>query len=68
MKIYTTGTSNLDINGDGKINMYEIGYTAIRFGITPNSPNWDSRCDFVSDSKINMKDIGLIAKYFGNII
>lgn len=54
-----------DVNGDGKVDMKDIGYTAIRFGTYPTEPLWDAKADINGDGKINMKDIGIVAKNFG---
>jgi hypothetical protein len=54
-----------DINGDGVVDMKDVGYVARRFGIDPASPLWDPNADVVSDGKIDMKDIGTVARHFG---
>lgn len=56
-----------DINSDGKVNMKDVGYVAIRFGIDVASPLWDSKADIVVDGKINMRDIGTVSRHFGEI-
>jgi len=54
-----------DINGDGKVDMKDIGYIAIRFYRNPKDSNWDSNADLDDDGKINMFDIGFAARHFG---
>jgi hypothetical protein len=54
-----------DINGDGRVDMKDIGYVSIRFGTGPSAPLWDVKADLNGDGKVNMKDIGTIAKNFG---
>lgn len=54
-----------DINGDGKVDMKDIGILARLFGIKAGDTNWNSDCDLNSDGKINLKDVALAAKNFG---
>ena len=54
-----------DINGDGKVDMKDIGYTARRFMCIPGDPLWDPVADLNNDDKINMTDIGTVARHFG---
>jgi parallel beta-helix repeat protein len=54
-----------DINGDGKVDMKDVGYVARRFMCVPSDPLWDSIADLNSDGKINMIDIGTVARHFG---
>jgi len=54
-----------DINGDGKVDMKDVGYVARRFMCVHGDPLWDATADFNSDGKINMVDIGTVARHFG---
>jgi parallel beta-helix repeat protein len=54
-----------DVNGDGRVDMKDVGYVARRFMCVPGDPLWDSNADFNSDEKINMVDIGTVARHFG---
>jgi hypothetical protein len=54
-----------DINGDGKVDMKDIGYVARRFMCIPGDPWWNSIADINNDDKIDMKDIGAVARHFG---
>jgi hypothetical protein len=51
-----------DVNGDGKIDMRDIGAIARRFGSPVGLEIW---FDFNSDEKIDMKDIAVTARLFG---
>jgi hypothetical protein len=53
-----------DVNGDGKVDMKDIGYVAMRFGMKPNDPRWSSYADLDDDGKINMYDVGFAARHF----
>jgi len=49
-----------DVNGDGKIDMRDIGAVARYFG------GWDIYADFNSDGIVDMRDIGVSARVFGS--
>ena len=53
-----------DLNGDGTVDMKDIGYVARRFMCTPSDPLWDPIPDINGDDKIDMKDISTIARHF----
>jgi hypothetical protein len=56
---------NPDINGDGVVDMKDIGEAAKAYGATPQHPRWDGKCDMNGDGIINMKDLVYIASHFG---
>jgi len=60
----TAKKSNLDITGDGVINMADVIAIAKKFNTTKNDPNYDASCDLNSDGAINMADVILIASKF----
>jgi PKD repeat protein len=57
---------------DGRVDMRDISFAAIRFGAEIGDPNYDPRADItgptylVPDGIINMRDISLIATHFGD--
>ncbi len=54
-----------DVNGDGKVDMKDVGIVAKAFGATPSNPRWDPTADLDGDGKIDMKDIAIVAANFG---
>jgi len=54
-----------DINGNGKVDMKDIGYTARGFMCIPGDLLWDPVADLNNDGRINMNDIGTVARHFG---
>ncbi len=54
-----------DINGDGRVDMKDIGYMARRFLVSQTDGLWDANSDINDDGKIDMKDIGVAARHFG---
>jgi len=54
----------LDMNGDGRVDMKDIGYVARRFMISTSDPLWDPDADLNSDGIINGIDIGTTALHF----
>lgn len=57
-----------DVNGDGKVDMIDIGLVCKAYGTSPEVPRWDPRCDLNGDNKIDMKDIGLACMHYGEHI
>lgn len=63
--------SPCDINHDLKVNMRDIGKSAVAFGTRPGDAMWNPHADItgpeplVPDGKVNMQDIALVAKHFG---
>ena len=57
---------------DGRVDMRDISFAAVRFGAEIGDPNYDPKADLtgptylVPDGIINMRDISLIAKHFGD--
>ncbi len=54
-----------DINGDGRVDMRDVGIACTTFDSTPNSPHWNPNADVNNDLKVNMRDIGLACANFG---
>ena len=54
-----------DVNGDGKVDLKDIGIVARAFGATPSDPRWAPAADLNGDGRINMIDISLVASNFG---
>jgi hypothetical protein len=58
-------TRNLDINGNGVVDITDVAITATIFGATIGSSNYNPKADFNADGVINIVDIGIIAARFG---
>ncbi len=54
-----------DVNGDHRVDMWDVGSAASLFGANYPNPRYNANCDVNDDDKINMKDIGTIAKHYG---
>jgi hypothetical protein len=55
-----------DVNGDGKVDMRDVGEVARLFHAPPTDPLWNPKCDFNGDGKVDMKDVGLVASRIGD--
>jgi hypothetical protein len=53
-----------DIQGDGRVNMWDVGTVGRFFGTTSNSANWNPQADIIQDGAIDMKDVGYVARCF----
>lgn len=65
--------SALDVNGDGKVDMKDIGFVSSLFGAqcnnpNPNMPRYDAKADINGDCKVDMKDLAFESKYFGKLV
>ncbi len=56
---------NTDINGDGIVNMVDIGLAAVAFGTKPGDERWNPNADVDGDGEITIIDIATIARDFG---
>lgn len=54
-----------DINGDGIVDISDILDVALHYGTTPESPNWDPRCDVNNDGIVDISDILDVALHYG---
>ena len=54
-----------DVNMDGYINDADIALLQAAYGSTPESPNWDPRCDLNGDEKIDLYDVSAAARNYG---
>jgi hypothetical protein len=57
-----------DINGDGKVDMKDIGVLSRLFGVEVGDADWNPDADLNYDGKINLIDVALAAKNFGKTI
>jgi len=53
-----------DIQGDGKVNMRDVGIVARLFQSSLGSDNWNPAADVIQNNVIDMKDISFVAKCF----
>jgi len=54
-----------DVNGDGKVDMVDIGLICLAFGSGTMHPRWNPDADLNQDNRIDMKDIGYSALNYG---
>jgi hypothetical protein len=57
-----------DINGDGKVDIYDALYAAAAFGSTPGAPNWNPAADLNGDGVVDIYDMIILAANFGRSI
>ena len=54
-----------DINGDGKVDIFDALALTHLFGTVPGSPKWNPSADLNSDGRIDLFDALILASYFG---
>jgi hypothetical protein len=57
-------TRELDIDGNGVVNILDLVRVAIAFSSIVGSPNYDPRADVNGDGVINIIDLSRVAFYF----
>jgi dockerin type I repeat protein/cohesin domain-containing protein len=53
-----------DVNGDGKVNILDVGMVLAAYGSTPGSPNWNPNADFNNDGSAGIDDVSIVLQYF----
>lgn len=54
-----------DINGDGKVDIFDLVILGAAFGSKPGDINWDQRADFNDDSQVDIFDAIMLANNYG---
>lgn len=54
-----------DVDGNGWVDMRDIGHCCSCFGLSWWSPSWNGNVDFNFDGRIDMRDIGIACSNFG---
>ncbi|MEM2386107.1 MAG: dockerin type I domain-containing protein [Candidatus Bathyarchaeia archaeon] len=54
-----------DVNGDGRVDMKDIGIVSRAFGSYPGHPRWNPVADLNGDGKVDMRDISIVSRAFG---
>ncbi len=54
-----------DVNGDGKVNIWDVAIVARAFGSYPGHAKWDERADLNNDEKVDIQDLSIVAAHFG---
>ena len=54
-----------DINGDGTVDMRDIGDMCTAFGSYPGRPNWNLYADLNRDGRVDLRDIGICCNNYG---
>ena len=54
-----------DVNGDGKVDIFDAIVLGHSLGTVPGSPNWNQSADLNSDGTIDIFDALVLASCFG---
>jgi hypothetical protein len=55
-----------DVQGDGKVNMRDVGIVARLFQSSLGSDNWNPAADVIQNNVIDMKDVSYVVKCFSS--
>jgi len=53
-----------DMNGDGVVNILDVGMILAAYGSTPGSPRWNRNADFNNDGAVGIDDISIVLAYY----
>jgi len=53
-----------DANGDGVVDMRDIGIVCNAYGSNPTKPNWNPYLDFNRDNRVDLRDIGIVCNNY----
>jgi len=54
-----------DINGDNKVDIYDVAIVAYSFGSYPGHPRWNPEADLNRDESVDIRDVAIVASNFG---
>jgi len=57
-----------DLNGDGEVDIRDVGAAALAFGAYPSHPRWNLAADMNQDSQVDIRDLAIIVKNFGKSV
>jgi hypothetical protein len=58
-------TRQLDINGDGSVDIVDVSIMAVAFNSTVGTSTYNPRADFDANGIIDIIDASIAARYFG---
>lgn len=57
-----------DVNGDGRVGVFDLFALGKAYGSAPSYPNWNSDCDFNRDHNIDSSDLIDLSNHYGKTI
>jgi hypothetical protein len=57
-------TRELDINGNGSVDIIDAGIAALAFGTSVGNPKYNPQADFLAHGTIDIVELGVFAFYF----
>ena len=54
-----------DMNGDGDVNILDLGMTLAAYGSTPANPRWNPNADLNNDGSVGIDDVSILLAYYG---
>ncbi len=60
-------TRQVDVNGDGVVNIIDVSIVATSFGSILGSPSYNPKADINADGVVNIIDVSIVGAYFGSL-
>lgn len=57
-----------DVNGEGKVDVYDLFEMGKAYGATPAMPNWNPNCDLYEDGMIYTSELSDLSENYGNLL
>ncbi len=54
-----------DVNGDFKVDIFDVALVAFAYGSRPGDSTWNSAADLTNDGVIDIQDVAMVAFYYG---
>lgn len=54
-----------DVNGDRKVDAFDLSSLGRAYGSDPSKPNWNPQCDFNGDNKVDASDLVDLSNNYG---
>jgi hypothetical protein len=61
---YGGGANPADLNGDGRVDIFDLTLVTSHFGLSSSSAGWDASADVAANGEIDIYDVVFVASRF----